>query len=52
MEYARLITISSPVGDLSQSWLFHSVHFLKDYVISSAIDYAGGKGLLDRFGSE
>jgi hypothetical protein len=23
MEYARLIIISSPVGDLFQSWLFH-----------------------------
>jgi hypothetical protein len=26
--------------------------FLKDYVYCSAIDNAGGKGLLDRFGSE
>jgi hypothetical protein len=23
MEYARLIIISSPVGDFFQSWLFH-----------------------------
>jgi hypothetical protein len=26
--------------------------FLKDYFYSSAIGYAGGKVLLDRFGSE
>ena len=31
MEYARLIIISFPVGDLSQSWLFHMllICFLK-----------------------
>ena len=30
MEYARLIIISSPVGDLFQSWLFHVLKvFLK-----------------------
>jgi len=27
MEYARLIIISSLVGVLSQSWLFHSICF-------------------------
>jgi len=31
---------------------FHGVHFFKDYVFSYAIDYAGGKGLLDRFAIE
>ena len=28
MEYARLIIISSPVGDLFQSWLFHLLLFI------------------------
>jgi hypothetical protein len=28
MEYARLIIISSPVGDFFQSWLFHLLLFI------------------------
>jgi hypothetical protein len=38
MEYARLIIISSSVGDFLQSWLFHLLLFINSLLIFSGIN--------------
>ena len=49
MFFTRLLASNFLDAFIVRLLVFMVYNFLKDYVYSNAIDYAGGKGLLDIF---